>query len=266
MAEHDVNLLEEEDLYDVNIIGSLFKAWLRELPDEILPQSVQEELSEEHGPEDKAPVALQDALSNLPPWNYYLLFAITCHLSILNACSDKNKMSYHNLFVCFAPALKMNGDCFRWLVTDWRRCWKPGICRHEKAALAKEYRVLDDTDPVSEPFSNLAVAHEIPDSTSTKLVADSTRSEQLTDSPDHVRDNQRSNVRSAREPRPARASSSTSKERNQGVSQHDSSSDGFDGGATSNAQPKSSAHARSPSKLPELSFPQPISPIFTTHQ
>ena len=35
IAEHDINLFDEPELYDINIIGSMFKAWLRELPDEI---------------------------------------------------------------------------------------------------------------------------------------------------------------------------------------------------------------------------------------
>ncbi|MCJ1474703.1 hypothetical protein MMC13_003363 [Lambiella insularis] len=145
-TEHDVNLLEEEELYDVNIIGSLFKAWLRGLPDELLPKATQDKLTEYEGDSLAAPQALRDELSLLPPWNYYLLFAITCHLSLLHAYVETNKMTYQNLFICFAPALKMNGDCFRWLVTDWRNCWGQG-CWTEKDSLEEEYRILDHMEP-----------------------------------------------------------------------------------------------------------------------
>ncbi|MCJ1400333.1 hypothetical protein MMC11_003538 [Xylographa trunciseda] len=145
-TEHDIDLFEVEDLYDVNIIGSLFKSWLRGLPDEILPKSTQDKLSAEVGSSESAPQMLKDELSRLPPWNYYLLFAITCHLSLLHAYVDKNKMTYPNLVICFAPALQMNGDCFRWLVTDWRNCWQG--CWTEKEYLEEEYRVLDHMEPV----------------------------------------------------------------------------------------------------------------------
>ena len=85
---------------------------------------------------------LKDELSMLPPWNYYLLFAITCHLSLLHAYVDKNKMTYNNLRICISPSLKLNGDCFRWLVCDWRNCWQG--CWTEKEHLEAEYRILDD--------------------------------------------------------------------------------------------------------------------------
>lgn len=140
-AEYDCDLFEVEELYDVNIVGSLFKAWLRDIPDEILPKSTQDRLTAAAGGAENAPQMLKDELSRLPPWNYYLLFAITCHLSLLNTCADKNKMTYNNLFICFAPALKMNNDCFRWLVTDWRNCWQG--CWTEKEFLDQEYGVLD---------------------------------------------------------------------------------------------------------------------------
>lgn len=143
-ADYDCDLFEVEELYDVNIIGSLFKAWLREIPDEIFPKSTQEKLTEAAGGAENAPQMLKDELSRLPPWNYYLLFAITCHLSLLNTCADKNKMTYSNLFICFAPALKMNNDCFRWLVTDWRNCWQG--CWTEKEFLDQEYAVLDSME------------------------------------------------------------------------------------------------------------------------
>jgi RhoGAP domain len=111
------------------------------LPEDILPTSTQDELTSRYAGEQKAPEEVKEVLSQLPPWNYYLLFAITCHLSLLHAYQEKNKMTFNNLFVCFAPALRLNGDCFRWLVGDWRACWLG--CATEKEALEEEYRILD---------------------------------------------------------------------------------------------------------------------------
>lgn len=119
----------------------MFKAWCRDLPSEILPKEVQARVARECAGAKEVPQMLKDELSNLPPWNYYLLFAITCHLSLLHAYVEKNKMNYHNLSICFQPCLKIDSFCFQFLVCDWRNCWQG--CWTEKKALEEEYRVLD---------------------------------------------------------------------------------------------------------------------------
>lgn len=257
LAEYDINLFDQDDLYDVNTVGSLFKAWLRELPDEIFSSNVQDELAIKYKHEEKAPQELKDILSNLPPWNYYLLFAITCHLSLLNAYQDKNKMTFTNLFICFSPALKMNSECFRWLVGDWRNCWKG--CLTEKEALEDEYRLLDG-EPSLERGS-------------------------------HMNQDRKASFSSVASAEPVQARPGSSSARNQGVSAHPKnktrqvrdtkgirSSPGIskDDLALPLERGKRSAddsrfgsltpsHNRSASQLPELSFPQPISPIFASH-
>lgn len=146
-TEYDVNLFDEPDLYDINIIGSMFKAWLRELPDEILPKDTQTRIARECLGATEVPQMLKDELSKLPPFNYYLLFAITCHLSLLHSYVDKNKMDYRNLCICFQPCLKIDGFCFQFLVCDWKHCWQG--CWTEKEALEEEYRVLSGLPPSS---------------------------------------------------------------------------------------------------------------------
>ena len=145
--ESDINLFDEEELYDINIIGSMFKAWLRELPSEILPKEVQARIAEQCAGAKEVPQLLKDELSLLPPWNYYLLFAITCHLSLLTAYAAKNRMTYNNLCICFQPALKIDAFCFHFLVQDWRNCWQG--CWTEKDALEVEYGVLNGDVPSS---------------------------------------------------------------------------------------------------------------------
>lgn len=145
MADHDVNLFEAEDLYDINIIGSMLKAWLRELPDELFPKAAQERVSRECAGAEEVPQMLIDELSNLSPFNYYLLFAITCHLSLLLAHSDKNKMDFRNLCICFQPCMKIDAFCFKFLVCDWRSCWKG--CLNEAEYIEEEYRLFDQPPP-----------------------------------------------------------------------------------------------------------------------
>lgn len=126
----------------------MLKSWLRELPDEILPKPIQDRVSREYGPgQDTVPQLLIDELSNLQPYNYYLLFAITCHLSLLLAHSEKNKMDFRNLCICFQPCMKIDATCFKYLVVDWAQCWKG--CKTEDYWLEQEYMLFDQMPPSS---------------------------------------------------------------------------------------------------------------------
>jgi hypothetical protein len=147
-AEHDINLFDEPELYDINTIGSMFKSWLRELPDEIFPKATQQKIAEQCAGATKTPQLLKDELSMLPPFNYYLLFAITCHLSLLHSFAEKNKMDYRNLCICFQPCLKIDGFCFQFLVQDWKNCWQG--CWTEKEFLEEEYRYAREGSPVTQ--------------------------------------------------------------------------------------------------------------------
>ncbi|EHA57340.1 hypothetical protein MGG_09303 [Pyricularia oryzae 70-15] len=143
--EHDVDLFAQDDLYDINIIGSMLKAWLRQLPDELFPKQAQERIARECAGSETVPQMLVDELSNLSPFNYYLLFAITCHLSLLLAHSDKNKMDFRNLCICFQPCMKIDAFCFKFLVCDWRDCWKG--CKDEARYIEEEYMLFDQPPP-----------------------------------------------------------------------------------------------------------------------
>jgi hypothetical protein len=144
--ELDINLFEQEDLYDVNTVSSMFKAWLRQLPEQVFPQEIQNRVIQKCSKVEPQPTStpqyLKDEISQLPPWNYYLLFAITCHISLLHNCSKDNKMTYGNLCVCFAPCLKIEQWIFQWLVLDWKNCWQG--CSTEREYLEKEYVILEE--------------------------------------------------------------------------------------------------------------------------
>lgn len=148
-AEFDVDLLSEQELYDPNTIGSMLKHWLRELPTEIVPTELQHSLGielQKDNPNfnlvgEPAPQKLRDALSELPPFNYYLLFAITCHLSLLLSHQERNRMDLNNLSICIGPCLNLERWLFNYLVGDWRNCWQG--CWTEKQQLDEEKRLED---------------------------------------------------------------------------------------------------------------------------
>ncbi|CAI7585617.1 unnamed protein product [Penicillium glandicola] len=142
-TELDIDLFNVPDLYDINTVGSLFKAWLRELPDELFPKSTQTMIAMKCEGATTAPQLLKDELSKLPPYHYYLLFAITCHLNLLHSYVDQNKMDYRNLCICFQPCMKIDAFCFQFLVCDWKNCWQG--CWTEKEYLEIEKR-MDERD------------------------------------------------------------------------------------------------------------------------
>lgn len=233
ISELDINLFDEADLFDINIIGSLFKAWLRDLPSEILPKAVQARVAAAYPNATHVPKMLKDELSSLPPWNYYLLFAITCHLSLLHDHHTKNKMSYSNLCICFQPCIGIDPYCFQFLVCDWRSCWQG--CWTEKEYLEQEYRVIDGIDP----------AHHLPqqpyeDSDSGTIVVD--------------------------QPTPQSSASSNSRpslfgrsrERNPPPPPLAAFQANIDQSSQNNAQ---GSHNRSQSQLPELQPMVPLSPM-----
>lgn len=139
----------------------MFKAWLRELPDEIFPKATQARIADKCAGATEVPQMLKDELSRLPPYNYYLLFAITCHLSLLHSYVDQNKMDYRNLCICFQPCLKMDGFCFHFLVCEWKHCWQG--CWTEKEALASENRYLEGEPPSSAGGSTLESREPVED-------------------------------------------------------------------------------------------------------
>lgn len=116
----------------------MFKAWLRELPDELFPKETQAMIAEKCEGATTAPQLLKDELSKLPPYNYYLLFAITCHLNLLHSYVDQNKMDYRNLCICFQPCMKIDAFCFHFLVCDWKNCWQGCWTEKEYVQIEKE--------------------------------------------------------------------------------------------------------------------------------
>lgn len=153
--ELDVDLFAQDDLYDINIVGSMLKQWLRELPTEIFPKEAQERVSRTSPNCEEVPQVLIDELSNLPPYNYYLLFAITCHLSLVLEHRATNKMNYQNLTVCFLPCIKLDAYCFRFLTIKWRDCWKG--CKTEPYWMEQEAHYLQECDNLKMAQSGSAI-------------------------------------------------------------------------------------------------------------
>lgn len=137
IIRHDIDLFENPP-DDLHTVSSLLKGWFRALPDAILPQDVQKRIYEKckHQTESqKPPQAFIEELSNLPPYNYYLLNHLFSHLSAVCSASDVNKMNLSNLGMIFCSTLRIDRFCFNWLVGSWDECWAG--CATEEAEYLK---------------------------------------------------------------------------------------------------------------------------------
>lgn len=238
--ELDIDLFEEPDLYDINTIGSLFKAWLREVPDELLPKETQARIAEQNPGATTAPQMLKDELSKLPPYHYYLLFAITCHLNLLHSYVEQNKMDYRNLCICFQPCMKIEAYCFHFLVCDWKNCWQG--CWTEKEYLQKEKEMnekeeaaehaREESEPEAQPQPQPQLSEY---QQSQERAVSSSGSSQHAEEEQQQRSPPRPQVSKTRKPKPAHIQT------------------------TAPRADTPSGHTRSISQLPELG--PPLSPI-----
>ena len=144
---YDIDMLHgENEPQDLNVAASLLKAWVRDLPEQLLPKDVQDRIEHEAPNEQSTPQLMRDELSKLPPYNYYLLFAITCHMSLLHAHRETNRMGYGPLRTCWA-SLDVNAYIFQFLICDWRNCWQG--CWTEQEQMLVEQDIIGGTRTAS---------------------------------------------------------------------------------------------------------------------
>ncbi|ELU03447.1 hypothetical protein CAPTEDRAFT_135059, partial [Capitella teleta] len=97
---------------DVHSVASLLKAYLRDLPESIIPVQFYDAVRKivvrdvEQSPE-KAYPRMYQLLSNIPPDNYNLLHYLCDFLYEVASFSEKNKMTPMNLATVFAQSIIM---------------------------------------------------------------------------------------------------------------------------------------------------------------
>lgn len=219
-------------------------------------------IAEECAGATTAPQMLKDELSKLPPHNYYLLFTITCHLSLLHSYVDKNKMDYRNLCICFQPCMKIDAFCFQFLVCDWKNCWQG--CWTEKEYLEKELEACKQptTTAAQQQNGKLQEPDKLTMTTASTATVDehaisSSGSSQISTHESHeIRPKTPS-----RSPSPQKSSSKTPERETKEMKETraQSKSDGKREGRKRTPTKGDNGHARSASQLPELG--PPLSPI-----
>lgn len=120
-TEGDVDLLSEEDDYDVHAIASLFKTYLRELPSTILTRELHIEFLKGLELNDKSQkiAAFNVLVHQLPSVNFSLLRTLSQYLLEVVQNSDRNKMSVKNVGIVFSPTLNIPAPLFAMFLTDF---------------------------------------------------------------------------------------------------------------------------------------------------
>jgi hypothetical protein len=90
---------------DEHMIASIFKMFLRDMPEPVMPYSVFEATVEATTKSSREQIntALRDVLAQLPPENYRLLMIACCLLYKITLHVDKNLMKPTNLAIVFGP-------------------------------------------------------------------------------------------------------------------------------------------------------------------
>lgn len=120
--EGDVNLLTDETYYDIHVVASLLKLYLRELPTTILTRDLHMQfvaVTEMTNHREKIK-ALAELVQRLPLSNETLLKYLTAFLIKIINHSDMNKMTVRNVGIVFSPTLNIPAPVFALLLQNYQ--------------------------------------------------------------------------------------------------------------------------------------------------
>ncbi|EQK97551.1 RhoGAP domain protein [Ophiocordyceps sinensis CO18] len=113
-TEGDVNLLTDDQYYDIHAVASLLKLYLRELPTTILTRDLEREflMSTEISDRTEKIAALNELATRLPQINATLLKYLISFLIKIIHNADVNKMTVRNVGIVFSPTLNIPAPVF----------------------------------------------------------------------------------------------------------------------------------------------------------
>ncbi|GAB0139915.1 hypothetical protein EsHS_00000553 [Epichloe bromicola] len=120
-VESDINLVTDEQYYDIHAVASLLKLYLRELPTTILTRDLQLEFLSTTEIQDRPEkvAKLAELAQRLPQANATLLrYLIAFLIRIINN-SDVNKMNVRNVGIVFSPTLNIPAQVFAMFLQNY---------------------------------------------------------------------------------------------------------------------------------------------------
>lgn len=120
-TEGDVNILTDSTYYDIHVVASLLKLYLRELPSTILTGPLHNRfvaVTAGLDPEEKI-AALAQLVQQLPLANETLLKYLVAFLIKIIKHADSNKMTVRNVGIVFSPTLNIPAPVFAVLLQNY---------------------------------------------------------------------------------------------------------------------------------------------------
>ena len=159
-TEGDVDLLNDDEYYDVHAVASLFKTYLRELPSTILTRDLHIEFLRvlELDDKDQKISAYNALVHRLPDVNYFLLRAMSEYLLEVVQNSDRNKMTVKNIGIVFSPTLNIPAPVFSMFLNDFDDIFNRREEEPAQETVLDAPRVSNDDDvrsPRHQMFSDL---------------------------------------------------------------------------------------------------------------
>ncbi|KAL9621243.1 MAG: hypothetical protein Q9160_004264 [Pyrenula sp. 1 TL-2023] len=120
-TEIDVNLAAENHYYDVHAVASLFKQYLRELPNTVLTRELHFEFLRalDHREMNDKLMGFNKLVYKLPPVNLALLKILSEYLTEIVNNAHKNKMNLRNVGIVFSPTLNIPPTVFSMFLTNY---------------------------------------------------------------------------------------------------------------------------------------------------
>ncbi|KAK9431331.1 Rho GTPase activation protein [Lipomyces doorenjongii] len=150
-AFYGQEMVLQPEVHDVHTIASLLKAYIRALPEALIPPSPQlfailTQISE-GVPYD----AIQRLIATLPVYNFHFLRILCSHFALVTSASGKNRMTLSNLMLILCPTMRMDSKLFSWMVEDVDQCLgaasRSSIRNNEYAAVIDEARIPIGGEP-----------------------------------------------------------------------------------------------------------------------
>ncbi|KAG2203308.1 hypothetical protein INT47_000228 [Mucor saturninus] len=129
----DVKILQDKEYHDVHAVAGLLKMWLRELPENILTESLLIEFSQSFDFSDRQTKVSKvgKLVSLLPLVNYTLLRSLCAHLIRVIENSDQNKMTLKNISIVFSATLDIPSSIFNLLLVEFDYIFLTDRCSYQ---------------------------------------------------------------------------------------------------------------------------------------
>ena len=156
-TEGDIDLVADEQYYDVHAVASLFKTYLRELPSPILTRDLHLDFLQVLELDDKSNKisAFSSLVHKLPLVNYALLRILAEYLTEIIENSDKNKMNVRNVGIVFTQTLNIPAPVFTMFLTEFDAIFGDGPGQGPSQSPEPQIRSTEISAPAGPSMSDL---------------------------------------------------------------------------------------------------------------